>query len=175
MTRRGKLAYALVLGTILTISGYSLVKADSANTTQGTVNDPLVTKSYVDSLLKGAGQATQPQQPTTPSTPAPTPSTATGITVVQLKNGQTLYAAAGSELLVRTGKTVAVSIDENGIPDATAGKDLAPGAAVENNHLLIFPREGRGVKAAPKNTQDIYIMVRGSYSVVNEDGSKADQ
>lgn len=159
MKGRVKIFFALILGTILLAGGYNLVRADSAGGNGGTVNDPLVTKSYVDNLLKGV------QQPA-PSTPPTNSSPSTqSITVVQLQNGQTLYASAGTELLVRTGKTVAVSIDENGIPDTTSGKDLAPGAAVENNHLLIFPREGRGVKSAPKNTQDIYIMVRGGYTI----------
>jgi hypothetical protein len=185
MTGRGKLIYAAILGTIVLASGYSFVKADSSTSTEGTVNDPLVTKSYVDSLLKGGVQAGQPQQqPITEdrikqliadqlkATPTTAPSNSSSINVVQLQNGQTLYAGAGSELIVRTGKTVAVSIDENGIPDVTSGKDLAPGAAVDNNHLLVFPREGRGIKAAPKNTQDIFVMIRGSYTIMSEDGSK---
>jgi hypothetical protein len=188
MTGKGKLVYAVILGTVVLAGGYNFVKADSSASTEGTVNDPLVTKSYVDSLLKGGAQAGQPQQPTITedrikeliadqlkTMPATTPSNSASLTVVQLQNGQTLYAGAGSELIVRTGKTIAVSVDENGIPDVTSGKDLAPGAAVENNHLLMFPREGRGIKAAPKNTQDIFVMVRGSYTIVNEDGSKAAQ
>jgi hypothetical protein len=156
----------------------------------------LVTKSYVDSLLKGgaaaSGQAPQQQPagltedqvkqliadqlktttPATGSTSSASVDAAANLTVVQLQSGQTLYANAGAELIVRTGKTVAVSIDENGIPDVTAGKDISAGASIDNNHLLIFPREGRGIKPAPKNTQDIYVMVRGTYTLMNDDDSK---
>jgi hypothetical protein len=196
MIGKGKLVYALILGTTILVSGYSFVKADSNSTaTQGTANDPLVTKSYVDSLLKGGsvtgGQAQQQPAgltedqvkqliadqlktttPATGSTSSASVDAAANLTVVQLQSGQTLYANAGAELIVRTGKTVAVSIDENGIPDVTAGKDISAGASIDNNHLLIFPREGRGIKPAPKNTQDIYVMVRGTYTLMNDDDSK---
>lgn len=88
------------------------------------------------------------------------------ISVVQLQQGETLFAGAGAEVIVRTGKTVAVSTDENGIPDVTAGKDIMAGSAIELNHLLIFPREGRGIKPDPKQKSDINLMVRGSYMVM---------
>ncbi|MFC0212921.1 hypothetical protein ACFFK0_10650 [Paenibacillus chartarius] len=196
MKGRAKLVYAFILSSLLFAGGYNFVRADSGTTSGGTVDDPLVTKSYVDSLLKGGGtsaaqqsgtpitedkikqiineqlKAATPSTVTTTTTTEPTSST---ITIVQLKNGQTLYAGAGAELIVRTGKTVAVSIDDNGIPDVTAGKDIPAGATIEANHLLIFPREGRGIKAAPKNTADIYVMVRGAYSILNEDETKVTQ
>jgi hypothetical protein len=137
----------------------------------GAINDPLVTKSYVDEKIAQI-TGTIPTPSTAPSTQTPT---ASNLTVVQLKNGQTLYAGAGSELIVRSGKTVAVSSDENGIPDITIGKDLIAGTAIELNHLLIFPREGRGIKPDPKNTAEIFVMVRGTYMVMNADGTKAAQ
>jgi hypothetical protein len=186
MRGKARLLIAGVLGIVLLASGYSLVKADSGSTTQGTVNDPLVTKSYVDQLLKNSGQAGQTGQvgltqdqikqlidqelknsSSTISKPTESSDNQSNLTVVQLLPGQTLFASAGAEIIVRTGKTVAVSQDENGIPDVTTGKDIPAGTAIENNHLLIFPREGRGVKPAPKNTDDIYIMVRGGYTVSN--------
>jgi hypothetical protein len=109
-------------------------------------------------------------------TPAPTPPVSTGgaeveLKVVQLQSGQTLFAKAGTEVIVRTGKTVAVSTDGDGIPDVTSGKDLAAGTAVELNHLLIFPRDGRGIKPAVKSEAAIYVMVRGEYSIQNADGT----
>lgn len=144
--------------------------ADSPQT--GSVNDPLITKSYLDQQLadlvakeiaKQGGSGAQ--NPTTPSTDS-----TSAIKVVQLQTGQTLFAKAGAEFIVRTGKTVAVSTDGDGIPDVTSGKDLAAGSAVELNHLLVFPRDGRGVKPAAK-TDAIYVMVRGGYVIQNADGS----
>lgn len=182
MKGNARLVFAAVLGIALLASGYTLVKADSGSSSQGTVDDPLVTKSYVDQLLGKGGQAgpsnltedrvkqlisDQLKNSSTTANPTSSNPSDTNLTVVQLLPGQTLFATAGAELIVRTGKTVAVSIDENGIPDVTAGKDIPAGASIENNHMLIFPREGRGIKPAPKNTDDIYIMVRGGYTISN--------
>ncbi|MDF2649699.1 MAG: hypothetical protein K0Q73_5504 [Paenibacillus sp.] len=153
--------------------------------TPGSSTDPVITKSYFDqntlseakvkelvssaiAANAGAGQPSGSNVGTGTSTPAT-------MKVVQLQNGQTLYAGAGAEFIVRTGRVLAVSNDENGIPDVTGGKDLPAGTEVALNHLLIFPAEGRGIKPAPKNTADIFVMVRGSYLLLNADGSKAAQ
>ncbi|WNR44678.1 hypothetical protein [Paenibacillus roseipurpureus] len=103
------------------------------------------------------------------------PAAVASMKVVQLQNGQTLYAGAGAEFIVRTGRVLAVSNDENGIPDVTGGKDLAAGTEVALNHLLIFPVEGRGIKPSPKNDTTIYVMVRGGYLLLNADGSTVSQ
>jgi hypothetical protein len=160
----------LILLSFMTVS-----KADAP--TPGSSNDPVITKSYFDQntlneakvkeLVIAALAAKGDSQPSAGGT-ATTP---TNLTVVQLQNGQTLYAGAGAEFIVRSGKVVAVSKDENGIPDVTGGKDIAAGTEIVTNHLLIFPREGRGIKPAPKNTADIFVMVRGSYLLLNADGS----
>ncbi|MEW9702594.1 hypothetical protein [Paenibacillus sp. SI8] len=150
----------------------------------GSATDPVITKSYFEqnslseakvkdliaSAIAGNAGSSQPSGSNggTGST-----ASAAALTVVQLKAGQTLYAGAGAEFIVRSGKVIAVSGDENGIPDVTGGKDIAAGTEIAANHLLIFPRDGRGIKPAAKNTADIYVMVRGSYILLNEDGSTA--
>lgn len=108
---------------------------------------------------------------TTVQPPASTGAAPT-LEVIKLGAGQVLYAGAGTEVIVRTGKTIAVSTDD-GIPDVTSGKDIPAGTAIDNNHLLIFPREGRGIKPDPKNKDEIYVMVRGSYILLKEDGTKS--
>lgn len=115
-------------------------------------------------LETSGGSGTQQPSPQTGSA-APT------LEVIKLEAGYVLYGGIGAEFIVRSGKTIAVSNDD-GIPDVTAGKDIPSGTAIENNHLLIFPREGRGIKPDPKQKGDIYVMVRGSYVLLKEDGSK---
>lgn len=95
---------------------------------------------------------------------------AISLTVLKLEPGQTLYGGVGTELIVRSGKTVAVS-NSDGIPDVTAGVDVSSGTAVENNHLLVIPREGRGIKAAADNEGEIYVMVRGIYVLLKDEGA----
>ncbi|PUA34514.1 hypothetical protein C8Z91_35350 [Paenibacillus elgii] len=177
----------------------SIVYADSNNTSTqpGSVDDPIITKSYfeqniakqvADEFAKQSINEEKIKQivaaelakqsggsGTSPSTGSGTGNNAvpnSGLTVVKLQQGQTLYGGAGTEFIVRTGKVVAVSSDD-GIPDVTSGKDIAAGATVELNHLLIVPREGRGVKPDAKNKQEIFVMVRGSYLIINADGTKA--
>ena len=75
-------------------------------------------------------------------------------------------AGAGTEFVVRTnGRTTIVSTDGNGVPDLTDGKDLPNGVVAPPNHLLQFPREGRGVKA-DDGVKEVIISVRGSYTVI---------
>lgn len=146
--------------------------ADGEPVAPGSVNDPVITKSYLEQELQKIKQGTSA---TPTATPKPEPdknqTQSAELKVLELKPGQTLYAAAGTELIVRTGKTVAVSSDENGIPDVTSGTDIAPNAAIANNHLLIFPREGRGIKPDPKSKVEIFVMVRGGYTLYNADGT----
>ncbi len=151
----------------------------------GSSTDPVITKSYFDQntlseakvkeLVASAIAANTGGSQPSGSNGGTGTSTPATMKVVQLQNGQTLHAGAGTEFIVRTGKVLAVSNDDNGIPDVTGGKDLPAGTEVAQNHLLIFPAEGRGIKPSPKNTADIFVMVRGSYLLLNADGSKAAQ
>jgi hypothetical protein len=178
-TGKLKLLYIpIILGGAIWLGSVITSNADGGPVTAqpGSVDDPVITKSYFDQQINQKIAEALAKQPTTPvATPSPTPvqtpPPATGgeasssLEVVVLPAGKTIYAGAGTELIVRTGKTIAVSSDDNGIPDVTAGKDVPAGQAIVTNHLLIFPTEGRGVKADPKNVGDIYIMVRGSYII----------
>ncbi|MFH5187582.1 hypothetical protein ACHHV8_36175 [Paenibacillus sp. TAB 01] len=161
----------------------------------GSVDDPVITKSYfeqniskyiADELSKqqgGKGSSGSGSGTTTPTTNSPEPSIpsvqapaaegSASLDVIKLEPGQSLYGGAGSEIIVRTGKVTVFSSDDSGLADVTIGKDITAGAPVELNHLLIVPREGRGIKPDPKSKIEIYVMVRGSYMIMNADGSKA--
>ncbi|NHN33853.1 hypothetical protein [Paenibacillus agricola] len=198
----------LIWTSTIVIAGADGGSPTATDNQPGTINDPVITKSYLEQNIKQkiteeltkqtitedkvkqmiATELAEfqpiPETPTTSNPPTPTlppvieapnPSTSTGatsLTVIKLEPGQVLYGGAGAEIIVRTGKVAVISSDENGIPDVTSGKDIAAGATVELNHLLVFPREGRGIKSDAKVKQDIYIMVRGAYLITNADGSK---
>ncbi|MCS7459966.1 hypothetical protein N0M98_07400 [Paenibacillus doosanensis] len=195
---RTKVAISTLLLWAATIVG---ANADSGSTSvqPGSVDDPVITKSYFDQNIKqkiadelssqsiteekvrqiiSAELGKNGSGSTTPAQPAPdasTPSESNGgseLQVIKLEQGQILYGGDGAEIIVRTGKVTVVSSDDNGIADVTSGKDIAAGAAIENNHLLIIPREGRGIKPDPKQKQDIYVMVRGSYVLTDANGTK---
>ncbi|NGM82294.1 hypothetical protein G5B47_07685 [Paenibacillus sp. 7124] len=150
----------------------------------GTADDPVVTKSYVDQQIQKALQgvtvpspaATKPPVPTsTPATAAPTatatasPAPASGggtaSVIVDVKPGQTLIASAGAEFIVRAGKAVIYTQDANGVADLTDGLDLTNGQSAPTNHLLSFPRDGRGITVQDGQTLGLVVMVRGGYTL----------
>ncbi|OKP98459.1 hypothetical protein [Paenibacillus sp. P46E] len=155
----------------------------SVGSQPGTADDPVVTKSYVDQqiqkALQGGGTATQaPVATATPATtaaptktPPPAPSStpaqiaSTAYVIVDVKPGQTLIAGAGAEFIVRAGKAVITTQDSNGVGDLTDGIDLANGTAAPTNHLLSFPREGRGITVQDGQTLGLVVMVRGTYTL----------
>lgn len=129
----------VAIAILLALGGFRLGREQAARA--GTVDpgsdaDPLVTRSYVDQF--------------------------TQFSVITLKAGQTLLAEGGTELILRAGAATAVETAGNGLADVTAGQDLARGAAVPLNHLLIASRsDGRGIRASV----DSFVLVRGRYTV----------
>lgn len=160
-------AAAVVIGGSLWAGSLLNLTAEGASVTPGSSDDPVVTKSYVDQAiqqaLKGGGTTTTP---TTPSTGGSTSGASSeAVEIVTVKPGETLIAGAGAEFVVRAGKAVIYSADSNGVADLTDGVDIKNGGTVANNHLLSFPREGRGIKVLEGNTYSLTVMVRGAYSI----------
>lgn len=148
---------ALAAMAILTgvIAAQSTSQAESG-ATPGSADDPIVTKSYVDQkvaelvrqeLAKVGGSG------------------GTALEVVTVPSGKRLIVTGGSEVIVRSGKAVAYSPDSNGLSDLTDGKDIAPGKPVPANHLILFPRDGRGIEADPASANGLIVLVRGTYHI----------
>ncbi|MBY9077623.1 hypothetical protein KIH86_25015 [Paenibacillus sp. HN-1] len=139
----------------------------------GTADDPVVTKSYVDQqiqkALQGGAVVSTPaatQTPTATASPtAPASTSSMDSSIVDVKPGQTLIASAGTEFIVRAGKAVIVSQDANGVADLTDGLDLTNGQVAPQNHLLSFPRDGRGITVQSGQTLGLVVMVRGGYTL----------
>lgn len=150
LTKLGKIALAAVLfGSGLGIGTVVVSQADGSvnNNAPGSANDPIVTKSYVDEAIRkiagsvGGGGAE--------------------LAIVTLNNGERLVVAGGTEVILRSGKAEVISGDGEGASDLTAGEDLRPGRAVQKNHLLLFPRDNRGIKAQGS----AIVLVRGGYTI----------
>ncbi|MCL6601886.1 MAG: hypothetical protein K6T94_03345 [Paenibacillus sp.] len=159
------LAGGLWAGSILNTA------ADGAGigTQPGTADDPVVTKSYVDQQIQKAlqgGTVSTPSPIVTPTpTQAPGSGSTDGVVIVDVKPGQTLIASAGAEFIVRAGKAIIYSNDANGVADLTDGKDLTNGQAAPSNHLLSYPRAGRGISVQNGQTLGLTVMVRGGYTL----------
>lgn len=112
----------------------------------GTINDPLVTKSYVDEKIASIGQNTQNNT----------------YEVVFVQAGQVILGKQGTEIILRSGIAKAVDAAGGGLQDMTDGKDVMGGQTIEKYHLMIIPREdGRGMLAE----KDCTLMVRGGYEI----------
>jgi len=168
----GKLMLSvLMLGISVTVGSMTTsLRADSmTNGNQpGSVNDPLVSKSYVDEKVAEIVRTELGKQQ---GNGGGSGSSSRSLVVIELNPGETLYAGEGTEMIVRNGKAVSVSSNSNGIPDLTDGADLKAGAVIPNNHLLLFPRDdGRGVRPHQDQKKTVFVMVRGSYLHVGADG-----
>jgi hypothetical protein len=145
------LAIGIVAGTLI---GNALTVGTSS-VTPGTVNDPVVTKSYVDEQIAKLGGSTGGSSEGTASQAA--------LEVVIVPVDRILMVNAGSEAVIRVGKAVAYSSDSNGISDVTAGEDIKKGSPVPSNHLIWFPRDGRGIQVAPDSKTALTVLVKGTY------------
>ncbi|WP_066633885.1 hypothetical protein [Desulfolucanica intricata] len=122
--------------------------ADTAGS-PGSTGDPLVTKSFVEKYVQDFMSNFKPAG-------------STEWQVVQLAPGKVMVANEGTELIVRSGKTVLVDSTTNGVPDLTTGNNIIAGQQPVKNHLLIFPRsDGRGIKAV----ESAWIMYKGSVDI----------
>ncbi|GIP21777.1 hypothetical protein [Paenibacillus sp. J22TS3] len=178
-------AAAVFIGGGLLAGSLMNLQAEGAGVANqpGTADDPVVTKSYVDQQIQkalggGSGGGSTPTKPTPNTgsgsgagtgtgggTSAGGAASSDGIEVVTLKPGQTMVAKAGAEFIVRGGKAVIYSADANGVADLTDGIDVANGEAAKSNHLLSFPREGRGIQVADGQKMSVTVMVRGGYVI----------
>lgn len=134
------------------VLSFALLTAIGFAANPGTEEDPLISKSYIESILKPELKAyidTQAQQ---------------GFTVVNVDAGKTVVGDAGAEMILRMGQAVIIGSDRGGLADVTQGIDLADGTQVPPNHMLIVPLgDGRGVKI--DKTTDAILMIKGSYTI----------
>lgn len=118
----------------------------------GTEADPLISKSYIETVLKPEIYAYIEQESNQ------------GFAVVNVSAGKTVVCEAGTELILRMGQATVIGSDRGGLADVTQGLDLADGTTVPANHMLIVPLgDGRGVKI--NKSTDAILMIKGGYTI----------
>ncbi|MFD1887494.1 hypothetical protein [Paenibacillus wenxiniae] len=136
---------------------------NNSNTSSGTKNN---TSSSTNTSSSNSNTTNANAGTTTGSSATSAATSATSkIDIVELRPGKTLIAKAGTQIIVRHGNATVYSDGTNGIVDVTAGTDLGGNQAIANNHLLLFPRDGRGVMVTANQTSNATLMVIGSYDV----------
>lgn len=177
---------ALAIGVGVWVGSVYSNTAIGAGTSQpGTADDPVVTKSYVDQQIQkalgggvstGSGNSSSNNSGSTgtgnsgstggdTSLPPLVSGASDAVEIVTVKPGQQLIGKSGAEFIVRSGKAVIVSEGTNGVADLTDGIDLTNGQAAPTNHLLSFPRDGRGITVLEGNKYSLTVMVRGGYTL----------
>ena len=136
-----------VAAMLLAMSLGVLVYAEGA----GSENDPVVTKSYVDSIV--ASLKTELQQS----------GSADAFTAVKIDAGVSVICSAGTEIILRSGNATAIdNATADGIPDLTSGTNIAGGKYIARNHLNVIPKDdGRGISCY----DDCWIMIKGGYTL----------
>jgi len=163
-------ATVVLVGGSVGLGSLLNLQAEGAGATPGSADDPVVTKSYVDQAIQqalngGGGSGNSGSSSDSSSGTGSSNGSSEAIEIVEVKPGKILYAYAGTEFIVRSGKAVVYSADANGVADLTDGKDIGNGGTVVNNHLLSFPREGRGIQVQSGDTHNLIVMVRGGYEM----------
>ena len=106
----------------------------------GTDADPLITKSYIDSVVY--------------------PNTRFKLVTVPAK--KSVIGTEGTEMILRMGECNVIGTQKGGVGDLTAGRDLKNGEPVTGNHHLICPiNDTRGVWTAT----ECLILIKGEYTI----------
>ncbi len=171
-----RFSYSALIAAVIVAGGFGLYKtvyADASTAAPGSTDDPIVTKSYVDQkIAELLGQGTGNGGSTGSGNGSSSGSAGEAengqgdaLEVVNVPFGKRIMVNGGGELVVRVGKAVAYTTDANGLSDLTAGADLTNGKPVPLNHLILFPRDGRGVEPDPNQKNGLTVLVRGGYRV----------
>lgn len=135
-----------------------------AATSYGTQDDPLITKSYLDSVL--APQIEEQVQAEIEAALEKIESEpVTGgddFTVLTLTTGQTVTCGVGCEVMLRIGSATAVGDDYPVLVDTTSGESVANGANMTANHLYMVTIIENGFKATSETTK---VLIKGDYTV----------
>ena len=122
----------------------------------GAKTDPLITKSYLDSVVQPQmetelkqqlAEAEQQMRSTTPGE----------FTELSLSSGQTLRCGPGCEFLLCSGSATALG----DLVDTTAGGSVGSGGALSANHLYISASDSCGLTVGGSAK----VLVSGTYSV----------
>ncbi|PIU66840.1 MAG: hypothetical protein COS84_05340 [Armatimonadetes bacterium CG07_land_8_20_14_0_80_40_9] len=102
----------------------------------GTIQDPVITKSYLEKSFSWQ--------------------------IVTLLPSQEMTASRGCQIIIRVGKAGIVEVNGQGLLDLTKGVELKGGEIAPLNHLLFTPRgDGRGIKAETR----VVLLVKGRMEV----------
>ncbi len=141
----------IALLAVLLVAGVTAYAA----TSYGSKDDPLITKSYLDEIVRPQME-NELREKLDAAADDMLRSAPGEFSQVELESGQTLLCAAGSQLLPVRGTVTASAV----LTDTTEGKTSSATAALNQNHLYLAT-ELTGVSADGGAT----VLVSGTYRV----------
>ncbi|MCX8132171.1 MAG: SH3 domain-containing protein [Clostridia bacterium] len=156
------IAGVFILILITSICFNIVLAVPETNPDPGSDQDPLVSQSYVDSLMAKYENEIKALREEIKTLKSDTGSQSKTLETVSVKAGQRIYAKSGTEIILKSGKAIAVKGKNGGLTDTTSAKELGNGAQISINHLLISPQDdGRGLKTST----NCWILVSGAYTI----------
>lgn len=152
-----KTVISLIALAVILLAGIGVYAAGN----YGTKDDPLITKSYLDAVVKPELQ----KQLQTELSDAVNEIRGGGsgeFAVVTLYNGQTVTCGVGTEIMPRLGSVKANGASAPALIDTTTGNSISAGTVLSANHLYMVSIEGNGITAAADNTK---VLISGVYTV----------
>ena len=162
-------AKIIVVSLVLSVLYFSV----TASAQPGTSDDPLVSRSYVDTRMAALeaqiAQLTAFIESEGITVTSTTPDISAQaiqrelFTVVRAEPGMILIGGASTEIILRAGEATVIA-GPNGLANVTSGVDVMNGQAVQLNHLLIVPQgDGRGMRFHTT----AYLMIKGDFNLTS--------
>ena len=147
MSKMKKIAIVLVIVVVgsLGIFKAGMLVGAAGEAKPGSVNDPLITKSYLESYISSLGLSGN--------------SAASGYVKVVLKKGSTLVGSEGTEIMLYSGSANAYVKGEQLI-NLTMGEAYGDGMTLGKYCVYMCPDKSSGVVAM----SDVVVFVKGDYS-----------
>jgi hypothetical protein len=179
--KRKILIFAVALALLAAGTGIGILAAESG---YGSQSDPLITLSYVNSILKPEleSKTAETLEKTADEfssklaekvaayeasvrgmlgSGSALPTTDV-FGLVTLEYGDTLICARGAELMLRIGTADAWGDDSPALVDTTSGDTLDDGEALTSNHMYMVTISDCGLTATDDTVK---LLVRGSYTI----------
>ena len=133
-----------------------------AVTNYGSESDPLITKSYLDSVVQPALEESMRAE--LDKALGDARSGSGEFSLLTLRSGQRVICGIGTEVLPRIGSVTAYAYDsaDVAVVDTTSATAVRTGAPLTANHLYMVTIRGNGFTADQNNTK---VLISGEYTV----------
>lgn len=148
---KSKLKKISIIAVVLVVCVIGIFKAGmivgaAESSEPGSVNDPLITKSYLDSYMSSLGISNGN-------------AVSDGYTKVVLSKGSTLIGHEGTEILLYSGSANSY-VKGADIVNVTMGEAYSDGITLGKYCVYMCPDSEAGIRA----TSDVVVYVKGSYT-----------